>query len=800
MSNKPANDLPYKGKTICVVNTGSQKKKFVLQRLKKIGFTTVVINSEKNWADPYVDHWIIANTANHTESITAFRNFVKSHPSVHIDGVMTVWEDDVLLTSKIVEQFGFIGIPYSIAKGIRNKFAFREFCNNVGLPTPKHYLIKTDRDIAHVLKNFKFPLVVKPAFGASSAYVTKVDQPKDLADTVDYIRELISSDTESALNEGFELFVEEYIDGDEVDVDILLQNGKIKFYSIADNYDKTFGRFFLDRGQAIPSSLPSESQKALIDMAEETLEKLGITDACIHYEAKSTKNGPVPLEVNMRLGGDYIYSYIKSAWGIDFVEEGARIAIGDYLTKIEKPEEPRRYVVGWDLQPQESGILVELDIDPLLHEQKYLEEIYLSKEIGDQVLRPPEGYGSLGWITVRGDNMLDAQDNLREALKYIHYKVAAYDEESALGKTSRKNSLSAAVYNKKLLARNAKVEKVRTVSLANQRELRIGIAANLPNTQSGRAHVTAAQEINHLLQAKGYRTTIFDFNNLSQTVLALQLAEIDLMFNAAIGIENNELLKPQVAAIFEAMNIPYTGTSALNLALSRDKIRAKKLFRFHDIPTPAFDYAYTINDSINPELRYPLLVKPADADHSFGISQTSVVKNKKELDAQLSYVIEKLGHPALVEEYIEGDEYSVSILGSDYNDLRVFPLSRAKFPIGPKNKWKILTESVKNKEDSLYSSAAKNLNPKLEALISEIAIDTYKIMKCRDYGRVELRIDREGNPYVLELNTNPTLGKTSPVVRAAKHTNLEHIDLLEEIIKLAINRYKNNQLQTPYFL
>lgn len=800
MPTKNNPELPYKGRTICVVNTGSQKKKFVLQRLKKIGFTVVVINREKNWADPYVDHWIIANTNNHTESITAFRNFIKSHPSVHIDGVMTVWEDDVLLTAKIVEQFGFIGIPYSIAKGIRNKFAFREFCSKVGLPTPKHHLIKTERDIAYVLKNFNFPLVVKPAFGASSAYVTKVEKAKDLADTIEYIRQLISSETESALNEGFELFVEEYIDGDEVDVDILLQNGKVKFYSIADNYDKTFGRFFLDRGQAIPSSLPDEAQKALIDMAEETLEKLGITDACIHYEAKSTKNGPVPLEVNMRLGGDYIYSYIKSAWGVDFVEEGARIAIGDYISKIEKPDEPRRYVVGWDLQPQESGILVELDVDKELQEKKYLEEIYLSKEIGDQVLRPPAGYASVGWITVHGDNTLDAQDNLREALKYIHYKVAAYDEESALGKTSRKDSLSAAVYNKKLFARNAKVEKVRTVSLANQRELRIGIAANLPNTVSGRAHVTAAHEINELLQKRGYRTTIFDFNNLSQTILALRLAEVDLMFNAAIGIENNELLKPQVAAILEAMNIPYTGTSALNLALSRDKIRAKKLFKFHDIPTPAFDYAYTINDSISPDLRYPLLVKPADADHSFGISQSSVVKNKKELDEQLSYIIETLGHPALVEEYIDGEEYSVSILGSDYNDLKVLPLSRAKFPSGSKNKWKVLTESVKIKEDSLFTLTTKSLNPKLEALISEIAIDTYKIMKCRDYGRVELRVDRDGNPYVLELNTNPTLGKTSPVVRAAKLINLDHIDLLEEIIKLAITRYKNNQLQTPYFL
>ncbi len=448
--------------------------------------------------------------------------------------------------------------------------------------------------------------------------------------------------------------------------------------------------------------------------------------------------------------------------------------------------------MGWDLQPASSGILVELDIDEELNKKDYLLGIRLDKEIGDPVLRPPEGYDSLGWVLVDGENLLDAQDNLHEALTFVNYKIVAFDEESALGKTSRKDSLSAAVFKKNRLLQTAKIERMRTISLKDQRNLRIGIAANISAEPAPSNHVAVVNDIEKELQARGYRTTVFDFNNPERTLSKLRSKNIDLMLNVAHGINNNEMLKPQAAALLEAMNIPFTGSSSLNIALARDKIRTKKLFTYHDIPTPAWDYAYTTHDSISEELEYPLIVKPADTDHSFGISNASVVRNKKELHKQLVHVIEKLGHSALVEEYIEGDEYSVSILGSDYNDLKVLPLAKADFKV-KKGEWQICTESLKSGKPNaanFSSKPLKNINPKLEALISEIAIDTYKVMKCRDFGRVELRVGKDGNPYVLELNSNPSLGKLSPLVRAAKLMGMDHGDVLEEIIALAVSRYK----------
>lgn len=788
-----------KGKTILLVHAGSESKRFILQRLKKkMGLTVVCLNRERvPAADQYVDHWITADLNNEQESIVAIKDFLAKHPRIKLEGAVTFWDEAVLLTSKITDTFGFIGIPYDIASKTKNKYTFRDFCAQNGIRSPRHHLIHSKRDIPGIEKKLSYPMVIKPIYGATSAFVVRVNNRREFEDTFDYVKQNIKSYWLAPEWQNLEFLVEEYFDGDEVDIDLLLQNGKIKFDSISDNFNKSRDRFFVDSGQSVPSALPADGQRALLDLAEEILEKLGIQNGCIHMEAKLSHNEAIPIEVNMRMGGDYIHAYLEAAWGVDFVEYSALIALGVYF-KIDKPEVPHRYVVGWDLQPESSGILVELDIDEELQKKNYLLGIRLDKEIGDPVLRPPEGYDSLGWVLVDGENLLDAQDNLHEALTFVNYKIVAFDEESALGKTSRKDSLSAAVFKKNRLLQTAKLEKMRTISLKDQRNLRIGIAANISAEPTPSNHVAVVNDIEKELQARGYRTTVFDFNNPERTLSKLRSKDIDLMINVAHGINNNEMLKPQAAALLEAMNIPFTGSSSLNIALARDKIRTKKLFTYHDIPTPKWDYAYTVNDTISDELAYPLIVKPADTDHSYGISNASVVKNKKELQKQLAYVIEKLGHPALVEEYIDGHEYSVSILGSDYNDLKVLPLARADFKV-KKGDWRICTENLKSGKPNAANFSSKplrHINPKLEALISEIAIDTYKVMKCRDFGRVELRVDEDGNPYVLELNSNPSLGKLSPLVKAAKLMGLAHGDLLEEIIALAVTRYKKTKNPT----
>jgi len=791
-----------KGKTILIVGTGYAQKRFILQRIKKLGMQIVMINKEKNWAVSYVDHWIIANTTNHGETLQALENFISDNPNIKIAGVYTYWEDDVLLTAKISEKLKLLGIPYQIAKKTRNKGIFRRFCQENNLPYPQYKIIKNQDDVTEVKKHFHFPVVVKPVFGSSSAYVVKVEEKEELEETYKYVRTNLSTQVESALSDGMDVMIEEYIEGDEVDIDILIQNGKIKFYTISDN-DQTDEPFFIETGRQTPSNLPEKEQQDLLTMAEETLEKLGVQNGCIHFEAKSTIHGAYPLEVNLRMGGDEFYSMVNGAWGVDLIENAMKIATNIYI-KINKPTTPLKYYVSRDFLSTNSGILMELDVSEKLKKLKYIDQIYFQKKIGDAVLVPPEGYEYLGWISVTGENAIDAEDNMEEAVKYVSYRVAKFDPASSIGKTMRKNSFSSAALRKDLLAGAAKMETIRRVSKKNQRKLHVGIACNIYDGESGTVEkdlMSIGKNIQSTLEERGYKISFFDFNNLPKAFNELRTSNVDMVFNVCERINDSSLLEPHVASILDTLQIPYTGSNPFTLALCIDKIRVKKLLAFHEIPTPRWDYAYTLDDEIDETLKYPLIIKPGNTDNSIGITNESVVTNKKELDKQLKKIIGDIGRPALIEEYIEGDEYDVSIIGSDEIDLQVLPLSRSIFKDMPKGYWHIYPFAAKWSTDEIYDKyitiqRPPKINKKLESLISEIALDTYNILDCHDYGRVELRVDENGNPYVLELNPNPSINIGDCVPNCAKMVGMDYGDFIEDIIAMAVRRYKN---KPPYY-
>lgn len=794
---------PFLNKTLLVVGSGPQKKRFIFQRLKKLGVRVILLNKEKNWADAYVEDWIIANTAKHTEALNAVEAFLATHSEVKIDGVITFWEYEVLLTSKLVKKLEVIGIPFEIANHVRNKHLFREFCRQQGLPTPGHKLITTPQDIETIAQHLQFPLVIKPIFGAGSDFVVKINNQQELREIYEYVQENLPQAPDSGQMRDLTLMAEEYIDGDEVDIDFILQNGKVKFVSICDNY-KTREPFFVETTSAYPSNLPQKDQEALVAMAEETLEKLGIQNGCIHFEAKLTSEGPVPVEVNMRMGGDEVHFSLKETWGVDFVDEAVKVALGIYIPKY-PPLEPKKYIMSEILQPDHSGILVTLHVDSDFEELPYLENFYFTKDVGDPVLAPPEGYDNLGWVTVSGENLLDAQDNLKEVLGKISFSVVKFDESSAIGKTKRSSRFRAASLRKNMLLGHAKIENIRQISKADQRQLHIGIAGNRYPSVEGtvEAELSAVGDtIQQTLSSLGYKTTYIDFNNLPAALKILERGQIDLIFNVCERLNNSSLLEPHPTAFFDAFQIPYTGSNPFTLALCMDKIRVKKLLAFHKIPTPKWDYVYRIDDEIEEDLEYPLIVKPAQSDNSIGITNDSVVTTPEELKAQIEYVTQKLNQPALIEEYIEGDEYDVSILGSEVQDLKVLPLSRSVFDKLPQGLWHIYPYDAKYLNDPVYRNSIevqrppKNMENKLQSLVSEIALDTYNILDCHDYGRVEVRVDQDGNPYVLELNPNPSINMGDCVPEVAQLAGMNYGEFLEHIISLAITRYKD---RPPYY-
>lgn len=783
-------------KTILVVNTGSIKKRFILQQLKKIGCRVIVLHKEKNWAQPYVDDWILADTNNFKECIVAVKEYLKNNQATKLDGICTFWEDDVLLTSKLTDTFNLIGIPYRVAQKARNKYLFREFCQNNGIKSPKHTLLKSAEDCRRVTKEFAFPLVVKPAYGSSSAYVVKVDNEEDLVNTYDYIKRNISTEIESALANGLEILVEEYIDGNEVDVDILLQNGKIKFYSITDNF-QTKEPFFVETGDAIPSSLPAWEQRSLVSLAEEVLEKLEIQNGCIHFEAKATKDGPVPIEVNLRMGGDYVHSFVKGAWGVDLIENAVKIACGIYIGHIPKPERPLKFLSGKYFIPDYSGILAKLDIEEDLKKNSDIEEVSFYKKIGDPVLVPPEGYEFLGWLTASGENPIDTQDNIRDLSRAVDYEVARFNRDSFIGKTVRKNRFSAALLNKDILLRAAKKENIKLLSTKDLRSLRIGVAYNFqnPNEQtSDTQDFEAAQECEKALKSLGYHVNALDCNIMTKLTETISADEVNLVFNIKARILGSEYGEIHAASLFDMLDVPYTGADSVTLGVCRDVSRIKKLLQFHNIPTARWDYIYELTDEIRDDFRYPVIIKPMYDESVINIGQDFIVRDKDSLHKKSSELLKSHKEPLLIEEFIEGDEYHAVILGND-NSVRALPLTRFIFNSEKNNGWPVYQnvttgQDIAVRDDFSVQRPPKNISKKLESLITEIALDTYNVLEFKDYGLIKIRVDKDQNPYVISVDPLPSLGEKGDLAVAASLVGLNHGALLEEIIRFSIMRYK----------
>jgi D-alanine-D-alanine ligase len=166
---------------------------------------------------------------------------------------------------------------------------------------------------------------------------------------------------------------------------------------------------------------------------------------------------------------------------------------------------------------------------------------------------------------------------------------------------------------------------------------------------------------------------------------------------------------------------------------------------------------------------------------------------------QLKKVVVDEGRPALIEEYIEGDEYDVSIVGNE-DDLTVLPLSRSMFEDMPPGYWHIYPFDAKWKDESVYNAIKverpAKIPKKLASLITEIAIDTYNILDAHDYSRIELRVDSDGNPYVIELNPNPSINDGDCVPAQAELIGMDYAAFIEKILWYAIKRYKG---KTPYY-
>lgn len=412
-------------KHLLIVRSGYPSKEFVLKRLRELGYYIIVLDETINCPLELVDEWILSDLSDEKACVKAVKKYLRNNAK-KIDGVLTFWEEAVLVTAKLSDELGLPGIPYKNAQIIKNKFSFRELCAAYSLPAPRHAMLQVDSNFNELVKDLTFPLVVKPVYGAASAFVMKVHSLRELKKAFVAINKHIKSFWLTPEWKSVDLLVEEYIEGQEVDIDMLLQKGQLKFYSITDNF-QTHEPYFVETGQALPSHLPEEKQNELVKMAMDLLRSSNITDGVIHFEAKTGKNGPVPIEVNLRMGGDEVHSFIKNVWGVDFVKYAAKIATGENFT-VSKPEKPLIYLEGRYFLPMTSGVISEIDVPKSVLSNPNLFELKLCKKVGDQILTPPQDFDYFGWITAKGNSSLEAKKALNKMFPRVTFALGLYEQ------------------------------------------------------------------------------------------------------------------------------------------------------------------------------------------------------------------------------------------------------------------------------------------------------------------------------------------------------------------------------------
>ncbi len=268
-------------------------------------------------------------------------------------------------------------------------------------------------------------------------------------------------------------------------------------------------------------------------------------------------------------------------------------------------------------------------------------------------------------------------------------------------------------------------------------------------------------------------------------------ADVDLIFNIAEGVEGRNR-EAQVPALCELLGIPYTGSDSATLAIALDKALGKKVLLQHDILTPKFQLMESARERIQPDMKYPLIVKPNAEGSSKGIGSTSIVDNEDELRAAVKECVERYRQPALVEEYIAGREFTVGLLGD--KRPRVLPPMEIKFK-KKDNPRPVYDYTVKQdwEEYVYYECPAKLTEAELKAM-EKIARATFWALDCRDVARVDMRMDAEGRIYVLEVNPLPGLTPDySDLVLIAKASGMEYDQLIAEIMQGGLRRLRDKK-------
>ncbi|MDQ3264349.1 MAG: ATP-grasp domain-containing protein [Myxococcota bacterium] len=320
---------------------------------------------------------------------------------------------------------------------------------------------------------------------------------------------------------------------------------------------------------------------------------------------------------------------------------------------------------------------------------------------------------------------------------------------------------------------------------------RIAVLHYLP---AGETEDAVVGQLSHSLRELGHEPVTVPVDESVRDVLSrIEKARCDLVFNVCETFAEDYRLEVNIAALLELARHRFTGSGTTGLLLAQDKILTKQLLDYHQIQTPRFATFDGITFETRGTLSFPLIVKPAKSDASIGLT---LVRDWEGLTKRVRDIRKELDDDALAEEYIEGREMYVGVIGETARP-EILPIVELDFGAAwEADKPQIATREVKfgpETKDSPRLVIAKDISDELRSRMERAALLTYRALKLRDYARIDFRVSAANEPYILEVNPNPYLEATSEMALGAKERGVSYTQLIGRIVDSAAARYKMNK-------
>jgi carnosine synthase len=407
--------------TVVVVGAGYPGKRHIYEHLAELGPRLVMVDEADHWSERLVidgvaSHWIAVPITGDPDVDAAAVLDALSAAAIRPDGVLTFWELRVPVVARVATSLGLPGNPIEAVDIARSKLRTRHASERAGLPTPRSQRVRSLDELYAAAGQIGFPSVVKPEFGALAVGTVRVDSFESLPDIYWIVRKELEGSQTIDFRAGNDLLLEEYIDGVEFDIDLVLEDGECTFSSVSQNWP-TAEPSFQETGLHCPPDHRAKPVGQLVELAVKTVQAFGFTRGVLHVEGKCTAKGPRIVEVNARLGGGRIHQVVDAVWGVDLVEAELNSVLG-LPQRLTPSRKPRCTVVNVLVYAPATGRLAALPFTDVMSEAGPGVSIDIATEVGQPVNGPDQIFSTeLAEVYVGAKNLRRARSLAAEVLR-----------------------------------------------------------------------------------------------------------------------------------------------------------------------------------------------------------------------------------------------------------------------------------------------------------------------------------------------------------------------------------------------